>query len=106
MGPSPFTKESDLPQQMGKLRLGSYGWQKAKLGFGPGPPAACWPCSENMEDLSHCAGREDFLEAEELVLGGEEEVDCQSWEESDSRKTCTPRPCPAVRPVAWAGSRF
>lgn len=48
-----------------------------------------------MEDLSQCAGREGFLEAEELVPGGGEEVGCQSWEGSDSGSPAHPDPLPS-----------
>lgn len=43
------------------------------LDLGHQLPAGPAGSSSEMEDLSQCAGREGFLEAEELVLGGREE---------------------------------
>lgn len=72
-GLQPLMKESDLPWQIGKQRLGTHGcWG---LDLGHQVPAGCaGRHSGNTGDLSQCAGREGFLEVEELVLGGWEEV--------------------------------
>ena len=50
--------------------------------------------SENMEDLSQCAGKEGFLEAEELVSGRRGRV-CL-------RKSYMPRPSASLW-VLWPG---
>lgn len=93
MGPGPF-KECDSPRQIGKLRLKLHGY----WGLDPGRQLPAGPAgrsSGNTGDLSQCAGREGFLEVEELALEGEEEVGCQSWERSPSQSPAHTDPLPA-----------
>lgn len=66
MGPGPF-KASDSTRQMEKLRLKLHGYWGLDLGHQlPAGPAG--RSSGNTGDLSQCAGREGFLEVEELAL--------------------------------------
>lgn len=91
---------------MEKLRCRLHGRQTAELGFGPGPPAAQWPCWEKLRKQGSPESqhrREGFLEAKELVLGGEDEAGHQSQAGSVSGSPACWTLCRAAGPVACTG---